>query len=214
MDTPLSYQALNRAIGNIDIYLLDQILKGRFEKPMRILDAGCGEGRNLVYFIRHGFDAWGIDQDASAIRMLRMLGKKLHPEFDPEKFLEANVAELPLPPASFDAVICSAVLHFAENTDMFLSMIKELLRVLRPDGLLFIRTATDYGIEKQIVSLGDQRYRLRDGSERFLVSRDMISKIIDTYDLSYIEPFKTVVVDDIRSMCVLVLRKNKGNLSL
>lgn len=214
MDTPLTYQALNRAIGNIDIYLLDQILKGRFEQPMRILDAGCGEGRNLVYFIRNGFDAWGIDQDASAIRMLRLLGKKLHPEFDPEKFLEGNVADLPFPPASFDAVVCSAVLHFAENMDMFMAMVKELLRVLRSDGLLFIRTATDYGVENQVVLFGDQRYRLRDGSERFLVSREMISKIVETYALSYVEPFKTVVVDDIRSMCVLTLRKSKGNLSV
>lgn len=210
MNNPLTYQDLNRAIGNIDIYLLDQILKGRFEQPMRVLDAGCGEGRNLVYFIRNGFDVWGIDRSTSAIHMLRMLGKKLHPEFDPEKFLEGDVADLPFPPVSFDTVICSAVLHFAENMDVFMSMIKELLRVLKPHGLLFIRTATDYGIENQVVSLGNQRYRLRDGSERFLVSRNMINKIMKAHALSYVEPFKTVIVDDVRSMCVLILQKAKG----
>ncbi|WP_332912670.1 hypothetical protein [Algoriphagus boritolerans] len=42
---------LNQLLGNVDIYLLDQILKGRFSKEMKILDAGCGEGRNAVYFI-------------------------------------------------------------------------------------------------------------------------------------------------------------------
>ena len=50
-----SIKELNHLLGNIDIYLLDQILKDRFKKSFKILDAGCGEGRNLIYFVRNGF---------------------------------------------------------------------------------------------------------------------------------------------------------------
>jgi hypothetical protein len=46
---------LNQLLGNIDIYLLDQILKARFEKHCKILDAGCGEGRNLIFFVRNEY---------------------------------------------------------------------------------------------------------------------------------------------------------------
>ncbi|MDH3217131.1 MAG: methyltransferase domain-containing protein [Candidatus Krumholzibacteria bacterium] len=49
--------------GEIDIYLFDQILKGRFDKSRRELDVGCGDGRNLIYFMRSGFDVFAIDQD-------------------------------------------------------------------------------------------------------------------------------------------------------
>lgn len=63
----MNIAALNKLLGNIDIYLLDQILKGRFTKEMRILDAGCGEGRNLIYFLHEGFQvlAWTKTQRPS-----------------------------------------------------------------------------------------------------------------------------------------------------
>ena len=48
--------------GGIDIYLFDQLLKGRFVPGMRILDAGCGSGRNLVYFLRSGYEVFAVDE--------------------------------------------------------------------------------------------------------------------------------------------------------
>ena len=43
---------LQEQFGNIDIYLFDQLLRGRIGPGMRVLDAGCGGGRNLVYLLR------------------------------------------------------------------------------------------------------------------------------------------------------------------
>jgi 2-polyprenyl-3-methyl-5-hydroxy-6-metoxy-1,4-benzoquinol methylase len=53
--------------GDIDIYLFDQILKNQFSALMKILDAGCGEGHNLVYFLRNGFEVYGIDQNRQPV---------------------------------------------------------------------------------------------------------------------------------------------------
>ena len=44
--------SLQEQFGQIDIYLFDQLLRGRIPPGSRILDAGCGSGRNLVYFLR------------------------------------------------------------------------------------------------------------------------------------------------------------------
>ncbi len=204
----MHYTTLNQALGNIDIYLLDQILKGRFQKPMRLLDAGCGEGRNLIYFIRNGFETWGVDRDASALRMLCMMGKSLHPDFDPEKFIEDELSRLPFPPESFDGVISSAVLHFADHTEAFWQMFQELWRVLRREGLLFIRMASLFGMEAQAKQTGEGRYYLPDGSERFLLTRPLLEQLTRDFSFHWIEPLKTVLVEDARSMSTLVLRKS------
>jgi SAM-dependent methyltransferase len=54
---------LGAFVGDIDIYLFDQLLRGRFDMRRRVLDAGCGAGRNLVYLLGRGFDAFAIDSD-------------------------------------------------------------------------------------------------------------------------------------------------------
>ena len=45
---------LQDQFGNIDIYVFDQLLRGRIAPGMRVFDAGCGGGRNLVYLLRNG----------------------------------------------------------------------------------------------------------------------------------------------------------------
>ena len=120
---------LNRLLGNVDIYLLDQILKGRFTKEMKILDAGCGEGRNAVYFIQKGYQIFGIDPNDVAIQYCRFLTKSLNPDFDSHRFQIGKLESIPFHADAFDAVICSAVLHFAENVDNFWQMIQEINRV-------------------------------------------------------------------------------------
>ncbi len=174
---------------------------------MRILDAGCGEGRNLVYFIRNGFEVWGVDQDATALRMLRLIGKSLHPAFEPDRIIEGDLGKLLFAPESFDAIISSAVLHFAQDTGAFWQMLDELLRVLRPGGVLFIRMTALMGMETLAKPLDNGRYHLPDDSDRFLLTESLLEIMMQRYPLEWIEPFKTVLVAGQRSMSTLVLRK-------
>ncbi|RYD73106.1 MAG: class I SAM-dependent methyltransferase, partial [Sphingobacteriales bacterium] len=48
-------------LNETDIYLIDQILKNRFHPEMKILDAGCGDGRNLNYFLYNNYNVYGVD---------------------------------------------------------------------------------------------------------------------------------------------------------
>ena len=58
---------LKAQFGDIDIYLFDQLLRGCVTAGMRILDAGCGAGRNLVYLLRQGFEVFAADSDPHAL---------------------------------------------------------------------------------------------------------------------------------------------------
>ncbi|MCK5210932.1 MAG: class I SAM-dependent methyltransferase, partial [Cyclobacteriaceae bacterium] len=137
-----SIKELNHLLGNIDIYLLDQILKGRFQKHFKILDAGCGEGRNLIYFVRNGYKVYGIDKDEDSIQMLKYLIKSINKDYPLDRFTAGKVKDMPFANHEFDAIISSAVLHFAEDNDHFINMFSELDRVLKPEGILFVRMAT------------------------------------------------------------------------
>ncbi len=198
---------LNKLLGNIDIYLLDQILKGRFTKEMKILDAGCGEGRNAVYFINSGYQVFGMDREELAIQYLRFLSKSLNPSYDAHRFQVGTMEEIPFHKEAFDAVVCSAVLHFARDEENFWQMMQELTRVLKPRGVLWFRMCTGFGgILDQSSEMGGGRYRLPDGSERFVLQQKHLDKILEM-GFQFLEVPKTVLVLEQREMGIFLVEK-------
>lgn len=204
---------LREQLGDLDIYLLDQLLKGRLTPDMSLLDAGCGGGRNLVYFLRRGFPVFAVDENPQAVSQVRELAARLAPQLPPENFQVSDLSQILYPDERFDAVICSAVLHFARDEAQFGRMLGEMWRVLRPGGLFFARLASTIGIEPLVRPLQGKRYLLPDGSERFLVDEAMLVRAAEQLGGSWIEPLKTTVVQNQRSMSTWVLRKGAGRMT-
>jgi SAM-dependent methyltransferase len=206
----MDYRDLNKQLGNIDIYLLDQILKGRFSPEMKILDAGCGEGRNAHYFIQEGFQIFGIDKDKLSIDMARLYASSIQKDFDIHRFQVNQLENVMFHDAAFDAVLSSAVLHFAEDESHFFIMMGEMVRVLKLRGILWLRMCTDAGnILDAAKNLGNSRYELPDGSERFVLTDEILSAMMEMFGLVYLEPPKSVVVNGLRSMGVFIFEKIK-----
>ena len=199
---------LQEWFGQIDIYLFDQLLKGRFDPSMRVLDAGCGGGRNLVYFLRCGYDVCGVDSSAGAIAHVRALASGLAPHLPADNFRVEAVEGMSFADAGFDVVISSAVLHFARDEEHWQGMLREMWRVLKPGGVFFARLASSVGMEGQLIRLEGRRYRLPDGSDRFLVDDRMLLAAADSLGGELTEPLKTVVVSNLRSMSTWCLRKS------
>jgi SAM-dependent methyltransferase len=186
--------------GEIDIYLFDQILKGRFNHRRRVLDAGCGDGRNLPYFLRRGFSCFGIDRDPGAIDQVRALSASLSPDLPADNFQVGEIDMLPWDRGTMDAVICSAVLHFAEDQAHFDRMVREMWRVLAPDGLLFVRLASNIGLEHEIGSIGGRRTLLPDGTIRFVVDQAILMRWTNQLGGRLLDPIKTTNVQGQRCM--------------
>ena len=202
---------LHREFGEIDIYLFDQLLRGRITRDMRVLDAGCGTGRNLVYLLRQGFDVSATDASGGAIAETRALAAKLAPSLDADHVRVEPVEAMSFSDASFDVVISSAVMHFARDEAHWWAMVREMWRVLAAGGLFFARLATTIGHESRVVPLGGRRFILPDGSERFLVDEALV--ISATRELGGVlaDPLKTSVVQDQRSMMTWVMRKRAAD---
>ncbi|MES2428828.1 MAG: class I SAM-dependent methyltransferase [Bacteroidota bacterium] len=192
--------------GNIDIYLFDQLLKGTYSNCNRVLDIGCGSGRNLHYFLRNCYEVFGVDQNPDAIISTRSLSASLAPNNPPENFSVAAAEALPFADESFDLVISSAVLHFAKGGQHFDDMVSEAFRVLKPKGYFFARLASDIGIESSVKSIGEGRYLLPDGSARFLVNEDMLLGYTQKFGKLH-EPIKTTNVQNLRCMTTWCVQK-------
>lgn len=207
-DPPCGSDRLLANLGRIDIYVFDQLLRGRIRPDMSVLDAGCGGARNVEYLMRCGARVSGVDEDPAQVERARAVAAEAAPGLPMTNFRTARLAALPFPDARFDVVICSAVLHFSEDSEAFQASVQEMWRVLAPGGLFFARLASTIGIEARVEPLGrDRWHRLPDGSDRFLVDEAYLLETAAALGAQQLDPLKTTVVQGMRSMTTWVLGK-------
>ncbi len=194
--------------GQIDIYVFDQILRGNIAPGMRVLDAGCGYGRNIVYLLREGCEVFALDRDAEGVGHVRMLSASLATGLPPENFQVGPIEKMPFADGFADVVICSSVLHFARDEEHFRNMLTELWRVLKPGGMLFCRLGSRIGMDFERV--GGNIFVVGDGSKWFLVDEEMLMDLVEEFNAVLVDPLKTTIVQDYRCMTTWVLRKRRG----
>ena len=196
--------------GDIDVYLFDQLLKGRVTPPMRVLDAGCGTGRNLPYFLRSGFDVSAADEDADALDHVRELAAELAPGLPADHFRVEKIESMSFPPGHFDLVICNAVLHFAEDEEHFQRMLDGLWRAAAPGAMVFIRLSSSIGIEDRLTRLDSGKYRMPTGGEWLLATEAKLLLATQRLGAIMAEPLRSVNVQNLRCMTTWILRKPRG----
>jgi len=199
---------LQEQFGQIDVYLFDQLLKGRIAPGMRVLDAGCGSGRNLVYLLRAGYAVYGVDADPQSVESVRSLARMLAPALPAASHFRVEAIEqMSFEDASADVVISNAVLHFSRDDGHFEAMLLAMWRVLKPGGLFFCRLASTIGMESHVVRIDGRRYRSPDGAERYLVDEALLLSYGERLGGMLADPLKTTIVQDQRAMTTWVLRK-------
>jgi tellurite methyltransferase len=198
---------LSSLFGQIDIYLFDQLLRGRIGPGMSVLDAGCGGGRNLVFLLRQGCEVYAVDPNPEAIRVVRSLAGQLAPQLPGSNFRVEAVESSSFPDHAADVVLSSAVLHFARDVAHFWAMLAGSWRLVKPGGLFFCRLASSIGMEHRVTPLGDRRFALPDGSERFLVDEPYLLELTSELGGRLLDPLKTTLVQDQRCMTTWVLRR-------
>ena len=207
MPSALRPSQLREQFGDIDIYLFDQLQRGRIDDRATVLDAGCGSGRNLVFMVRAGMRVHGVDAGADAVTAARHRLIEAAPDFDPAHLSVQRVDALGFGDGTMDVVISSAVLHFAHDDAHFHAMVREMWRVLAPGGMLFCRLASTIGIEQSVRPLAGRRHLLPDGSTRYLVDETFLMETTRRLGGSLLDPLKTTVVQGMRAMTTWVVQK-------
>jgi len=206
---PLDLQA---TFGSIDIYLFDQLLRGQIRPGDRIVDAGCGYGRNLVYLMQSGHEVYALDANEDAVQHVRESAAHVAPHLSPDHFRVETIEENTLPDGVADVVLSSAVLHFARDEAHFEAMLEGTWRLVGRGGMLFCRLASSIGIEALIepVDARARQFRLPDGTQRFLVDQPFLLEWTRRLGGQLVDPLKTTVVQDQRSMTTWVVRRNRA----
>jgi SAM-dependent methyltransferase len=200
---------IQEQFGQIDIYVFDQILRGNIAAPMRVVDAGCGYGRNLVHLLREGCQVFAVDEEAAAIDHVRQLSASLSTGLPAKNFQTGLIEQMPFPSDFADVVICNSVLHFARDEAHFRAMLAELWRVLRPGGMLFCRLGSRIGMDFE--RLRENIFIVGDGSQWFLVDEEMLLELTDELNAVLVDPLKTTIVQDYRCMTTWVTRKRRSD---
>ena len=200
---------LRATFGSIDIYLFDQLLRGQIRPGCRVVDAGCGFGRNIHYFLRSGYDVFAFDSDAVAVADVKRMAAELAPQLPPDHVRHETVEQCSLPDGLADVVISSAVLHFARDDAQFAAMLTGTWRLVAPGGLLFCRLASTIGIASLVHPLAPdgRRCRLPDGTDRYLVDQALLLEWTGRLGGQLVDPLKTTVVQDLRAMTTWVVRR-------
>lgn len=201
---------LQEQFGHIDIYLFDQILRGNIVPGMRVLDAGCGGGRNILYLLREGYDVFCVDVDAEAVASVRRMARDLAPGLPAENFQVAALEAMPFPDEFADVVLCNSVLHFARSEEQLRAMLQGMWRVLRPGGMLFCRLASTIGAGEGMAfqPVGGRRFQMSHGPQWLLVDEALLMELTRDLKADLIDPLKTTVVQGQRCMTTWVVRKD------
>lgn len=182
-------EEVNKTFGNIDLFLLDQLLKGRIKNSGPLLDAGCGEGRNIKYFVSAGYRVFGIDNYPEAIKAAQMIYK------DKAFFETAAIEDQPFPDSSFDNILCINVLHHSDNEEHFRRIFHSLCTMLKSKGTLFIRTFLKEGSKHHY-------------DEKLLhYSQYQFMELVSSQKLVWQEPLKKEVLEDGKALAVIVVEK-------
>ena len=171
----------------------------------RLLEIGCGQGRNIIPFLNLEKDIYGIDMDEKNVALCKLIATSLGR--DPSFFSKANARMLPFENDFFDAIINCRVMHFAKNGHDFKQQWKEQFRVLKKGGFLYVCTDTSINNEEIVQSTDGERSWFNDQSKRILLTEQLFDLVNLHNNFKLLEPLKTIRFGKEHAHAILCLQK-------
>jgi len=131
----------------------------------KVLDAGCGWGRDVDYFQRNGFEAKGIDlaEEALAFARQNMQGE----------FIRSDIKDTGFEDESFQGIWCNSVIHFYPEEEMK-EIISEISRITSPGGVFYLSFKLTEDSPESFIRREEDGSRIR----RYLVTRSFAEEAL------------------------------------
>ena len=169
-------------------------------KIKRILDLGCGTGRHVIYFAKKGFDIYGFDISGTGVKYTKKWLKK--DKLNARIIVHNMSKKFPYQNNFFDAVISVRVIHH-NKLNIVRKTIKEIKRVLRTNGIIFIVVPTSKMLlNKKYKKIAPGTYIHLDGKEKGLVHYYFNRKKIYEEFRKYFK-IRNIHIDSNKQSCIL-----------
>jgi tRNA (uracil-5-)-methyltransferase TRM9 len=131
-----------------------------------MLDLGCGNGKYLS--VREDLDLYALDNCENLIQIVKH-------KYPLVKTFISDVSTTPFDSASFDSIISIAVIHHLATQERRLDMIREIIRILKPDGQALI---TAWATEQTNTNTLTKANKISDSNDWLIPWEDKKKKII------------------------------------
>jgi SAM-dependent methyltransferase/SOS-response transcriptional repressor LexA len=119
------------------VHTLEDSLTSVFARSHKVLDVGCGTGRDLSFLLGNGKDAYGVDPSSEMLVAAHQTIAARGFSSEGRLFVGSLPDLSQFPESEFDGVLCSAVLMHLPEEELF-DAVYALRRVLRPGGTLLV----------------------------------------------------------------------------
>jgi len=157
-------------------------------KGSRVLDLGCGQGRDGTFFSKRGLQVVGLDFSPSILKLAQLFYQDN--KVKPLGLVQADIgAGLPVADTSFEIVHANLALHYFDDATLT-RVLDDIYRVLKEGGLLgvSVRSINDpkYGVGEQIAKHGfnDQ------GCIRYFLDADYLEQKLHRFQIVHLSPFR------------------------
>ena len=158
---------------------------------IKVADLGCGAGRYTIWLAQNGFDVYACDASIGMLNRTKEGLKKIRYQNIEEKVVHSRLEKLPFDDEIFDIVLTNGVIHNAYTVEEFFQCLKECMRVLKQDGILYLSVFTSDTIDEGLEKIDKHVYLTPDGLRMVLFSkeeiirtlRDKNYKVLDVCDL-------------------------------
>ncbi|MFP4645960.1 MAG: class I SAM-dependent methyltransferase [Candidatus Woesearchaeota archaeon] len=100
-----------------------------------LLDLGCGDGRDSLFFASEGLTVTSVDYSENGIKKLNELSKEKGLKINP---IQTDMRKIDFPDNSFDVIYAHLSLHYFDDEETTM-LFENLFRILKQDGLIFIK---------------------------------------------------------------------------
>lgn len=139
------------------------------KKRGAVLDLGCNDGKNAIFFARHGFEGHGVDSHAESIKRARAYASRTGVS-ESTHFRVGNVFTLPYPSRFFDVVIDYGCLHHIHKKEWD-NYLECILKILKPHSYYML---TVYSLRDRHVPTRKRQYVVHQGHYDYFFSKKEI----------------------------------------
>ena len=157
------------------------------DRQLKVADLGCGAGRYTIWLAKQGYDVYACDASEGMLNKTKEGLEKIgYPDIE-KKILKSRLENLSFEDQMFDIVLTNGVIHNAFTCEEYVLCLKECVRVLKPDGVLYLSVFTSDTVDEKLEKEEEHVYLTPDGLRMVLFSKEEIVQMLSELDYQMIE---------------------------